>query len=284
MTYASPWRDWTPQPYAKLCRVAGKDKETRTDALVRRIKDHPVIAPVIVVGIVVAAIIGFAGQLDDLKQLYGRWTEPPKQSAPPSKPSEPDTIPPRKDDAPRTTPSPAGAATKNRLFAHCEVGTMPSVAPTEGRIHVLLTNELPADLGGGGFADYFTKPGSDWKWANDPLGTFAYRCELTNYSPDVLFNVTMRPRLIFRTADAVPGQSPSARREGQVTLDREWPITVPKIDPSPGAPFVFYIWNCCVQKFVYVRLPEFATTKTARIPLIQSEGNLGQALNPVPFN
>jgi len=82
----------------------------------------------------------------------------------------------------------------------------------------------------------------------------------------------------------VPDQEKS-RSQGEVTLDRDWTFSVPKLDPSPAAPYVFYIWNCCVQEFIQARLPEYALMEKGRkISLIQSEGNLSLPLNPVPFN
>ena len=124
----------------------------------------------------------------------------------------------------------------------------------------------------------FGTPGSEWKWSEP---RWAYRCALTNYSPDVLFNVVVAVRLTFRASVPVTGQD-KARREDEITLDREWPFTIPKLDPSPSAPYAFYIMNVR-PKFLHIALPESVLMGGRRIPLLQSDGNLSLPLNPVPF-
>ena len=82
----------------------------------------------------------------------------------------------------------------------------------------------------------------------------------------------------------VPGQE-KARREGGITLDRRWDISVPKLNPSPAAPYVFYIWNKGVPRFIQVGLPEGVSVEgNRRVALVQSERHLFQPLNPDPFN
>ena len=202
-------------------------------------------APVIIVGIVLVAIGAFTGPLKELWKL----------------------VQPSSD----------------RIFVQCQMGLMPSVVPSEGRIHVLLTSEIPKEMGGGGLPDYFATPGSQWKWRNDDLPAWAYRCDITNYSTDVLFDVSISAHLTFRVPVPVPGQEKS-RAQGDVTLDRDWVFTVPKLDPSPATPYVFYVWNCCVPKFVQVALPTHVETRDGkRLPLVQPKGNLFQPLNPEPF-
>lgn len=248
----------------RLCNMARADRETRTDNRIRRLKDHPVLSVIIVGGICVAAVATFVVKLDDLRKVFSR----PSKFA-----LEPKALG-RSPEAPKRTEN-------DRVFVACQIGVMPSTVPSEGRIHVLLTNEMPTS--GGGLMDYFGQPGSEWKFTNDGLPAWAYRCELNNYSSDVLFNSSISVRLTFRVPLPIPGQE-NSRKQGDVTLDRDWAFTVPKLDPSPAAPYVFYVWNCCVPKFVQVRLPEQAIAEKGRkIPLIQSAGNLFEPLGPVPF-
>lgn len=218
-------------------------KETRADALGKRLKNHRILAPIIIGVLVLAVAVPLVLGVDEL------WT--------------------------RFWP-------QNRIFAQCQYGVMPAVMPPEGRVHVLTAMELPPETGGG-LADFFGRPGSEWKWTNDGEPSWSYRCELTNYSSDVLINVSVPVRLTFRTPMPVPGQQ-NARRQGDVTLDRNWVFVVPKLDPAPAAPYVFYVWNSSVKKFVQVRLPESVSTDSGSVPLVQPGGNLGQVLNPVPFN
>jgi hypothetical protein len=81
-----------------------------------------------------------------------------------------------------------------------------------------------------------------------------------------------------------PGGSEGSRAQGAVTLERDWSFTIPRLDPSPAEPFVFYVQNCCVPKFIQVRLPDYATTSQGKkIPIIQAANNLFAPLLPVPF-
>jgi len=99
------------------------------------------------------------------------------------------------------------------------------------------------------------------------------RCEVNNYTKQTLFNVSMSPHLTFRESVAVQGQEKS-RQQGKVTLERDWAFTIPKIDVAPGPPFVFYIWNCCLPRFVQIQLPSHAQTADGRkIAIGQAEAN-----------
>jgi hypothetical protein len=77
--------------------ACGDDKETRTDALLRRVKDHPVAAPVIVVAIGLAAVAVFISQVDDARKVFWRPENPPVVIEPKS----PSFVPP---EAPKATP------------------------------------------------------------------------------------------------------------------------------------------------------------------------------------
>ena len=46
-------------------------KDTRTDALIRKVKDHPIVAPVIALAVVIAAVAAFIGQLDNVRRVFG---------------------------------------------------------------------------------------------------------------------------------------------------------------------------------------------------------------------
>ena len=129
----------------------------------------------------------------------------------------------------------------------------------------------------------FAQPGSPWnppKEGEPPK--FSHRCELTSYSHEVIFNLSIPVHLTFMTA--VPGPDGKGLTSGAITSDRDWPIVVPKLDPPPAAPFVFYVWNCCVPKFVRFRLPQQADTAQGKtVPFIHSTNNLFSALPPASF-
>ena len=89
--------------------------------------------------------------------------------------------------------SPATGATPRLgneiLFVDCQMGLMPAVVPPEGIIYVWITNELESESGGG-LANYFAQPGTEWKWSNTGIPQSVYRCEVTNYATHVVLNST----------------------------------------------------------------------------------------------
>ena len=57
-----------------------------------------------------------------------------------------------------------------------------------------------------------------------------------------IFNAEIVFKWLFRERVADKDQS-TALRTGVVTLERDWPCLIPKIDPGANNPFVFYIYN-----------------------------------------
>jgi hypothetical protein len=226
------------------------DNETLTDRYLKRLKNNPFLAILIAGAVILASVIGFFGSIrDSLEKLW---------------------------------PS---ARRVDQIFVTCRWGVLPQVMPAEGHINLLYTNEIPQDSGGGGLADMSSPPGSQLKFTNDAVPAWAYRCEATNYSPAVVFNVIVPLRLTFFTAVPVPsGPNSQAFKGGAATLERDWVFTIPKLDPAPAAPFVFYVWNCCEPRFVRLRLPDRLTMQGGmQMPLVQSTGNLIQDLSPAPL-
>jgi pimeloyl-ACP methyl ester carboxylesterase len=174
------------------------------------------------------------------------------------------------------------------LFVDCQIGLMPALVPPEGGIHVWVTADLPSESGRGGLANYFGRPGSEWKWNNTGVPQWVYRCEITNYATQVALNIQMDWHVTFYEPLAVPDQ-PNSFRQGKVTVDRDWRVSIPKIDVGPDKRFVFYVWNCCVERFVRVSVPSKATVEfpgvVARkeMSVTQSSGNLFQSLSPHPW-
>jgi hypothetical protein len=78
----------------------------------------------------------------------------------------------------------------------------------------------------------------------------AYECKTTNYGAVAIFNAEIVFKWIFQEAVADKNQL----RSGKVTLERNWPCLIPKIDSGMANPFVFYIYNVSNQ-FVDVILP-----------------------------
>ncbi len=179
---------------------------------------------------------------------------------------------------------PETSTSADRLFADCQTVVMRMAMPAEGHIYVLQPREQPEGIGEG-LMDFFGPPGSEWNQTDsNGAPAWGYRCELTNHSNKALLNVSILVHLTFKAS--VPAQEQEkARREGEVVLVRDWRVSIPKIDPFHVTPYVFYIWNKGVQRFIHVRLPDEVWVEDARqVPLVQSERNLFQPLNPDPFN
>jgi hypothetical protein len=221
--------------------------DTQVDKRLNKILNRPVIATVVVIFIIIGGIVK---GIEPLETIW-EWIHP-----------KPNT---------------------DTVFVVCKLGTMPSTIPPEGRIHYLLTSELPKEMGGGGFMDSFGPPGAAVGFSKKgDAPAWAYRCDMTNNSSAVMMNVSMAIRTEFREPVAIQDQ-PRSRKEGNVTLDREWPVTIPKLDP--GVPFTFYVWNCCVQRFVHVSLPDAVNVEEGnrKVRLVQAKDHLYQSLLPAPW-
>lgn len=166
------------------------------------------------------------------------------------------------------------------VFVDCRMGVMPSIMPESGRVEYLLTNEVPQEMGGGGFVQQWGKPGAELKFTSDGMPAWAYGCDAI--SNVVLMNVSLSIRTVFHEPEAVPGQ-PKSRRHGRITLDRHWEVTIPRLDA--GVSYRFYIWNCCVQRFVQITLPNDIHVEEGNktVRLIQAKNHLFQSLYPVPW-
>jgi hypothetical protein len=138
----------------------------------------------------------------------------------------------------------------------------PAIIPPEGRATVLELFELPQSNGGGGLAEVSGKPGGDFAGKNAegfPRKVKQYR--ITNYSPKTVFNVQIALHLVFKEAIRRKDQ-PNAMDSGNVVVDRDWVITIPKIDPGDDKAFVFYAMNNG-KCFASVSFPNTATAQLA---------------------
>jgi hypothetical protein len=158
---------------------------------------------------------------------------------------------------------------------------MPNKPPAGGRIYALVPQPLPEENGGGGLIEYFVQSGGEWNWSG--AAEWGYRCELTNYTGSLLVDVNMDFRYEMRRPVSVPEQ-PRALKQGEVTLSRAWPISIAKIDVGTSDPYVFYLHNCCQDRFVYFKAPSIARAKVGaddvELQLQQSQYNLSEPLNP----
>ncbi len=131
-------------------------------------------------------------------------------------------------------------------------GNAPTI-PTSGHLSVAYLWPLPTSDVGGGLAEMGGLPGSKLTLSSSMRN---FQCVLTNYSADTTFNVTISLHVKFMEVKRAK-DSPTLQ-SGAVILERDWPITIPKIDVGPSYEFVFYIVNQS-NLFVEVTFPNSAT-------------------------
>jgi hypothetical protein len=184
------------------------------------------------------------------------------------------------------------AAVESKLLIQCIGGSPPSVVPASGGYDVipLISNNFrrPGPLASSHLFS-FSSPGTPWKPAGDSV-LFAYRCEVVNYESIALFRVQVGLRFEFRKA--IP-QAPTGSTGGPLILGGVFTYSIPRVDPGPNNPYVFYIWNMADNEFANVWLPSEATAtrlgddKSMRIKLIATGRDdiwMGPALRPKPVS
>lgn len=159
-----------------------------------------------------------------------------------------------------------------KLFIQCQRSFLPKLPPPGGTLYMLRPWALAAESGGGGLSELTTT--SEFAWPTDKVGLplSAYRCELTNYGKESVANVTLAPHLTIRKAIA---QGNGQLNSGDVTISRDWPIVIGKIDPGKGDSFIFYAVNE-YEHFLTVTFPSVATVavmgdvRSRSVPLTHS--------------
>ncbi len=110
---------------------------------------------------------------------------------------------------------------------------------------------------------YITK-GSEFVWPKPKenlLPLQGYECKITNYIESPVFNLEIALQEEFRECIRDQKQ-PNEMHEGQITLLREWPFNIQKIDTGIGNAFIFYIFNVS-DKLVFVSIPDSVTLTLA---------------------
>lgn len=160
-------------------------------------------------------------------------------------------------DYPKQHPFPVSSApVRIWLSVDCHLGFLPKLAPLNKRVYAMDLYPTPSYIGG--LIEYFSANG-EFAWPEkNGLQMTGYACELMNGSNVSIFNISMAFDLIFRRV--VTDSKGGGQRSGEVTLARNYPITVNRIDPGPNGAFIFYIFNKSSQ-FVEVFLPKSAAFK-----------------------
>lgn len=157
----------------------------------------------------------------------------------------------------KTPSEPSSNLIELSLVTECHPALMPKLVPSSGRIYVLSPWPMEPGNGGGGLGEYYAEAGSEFKWrSHKGIPSQAYHCQITNYGKVPVFKIMMNFPVIFREVIR-DRENPNATKSGEITISRDWPIEVTKIDPGING-FSFYIYNQS-QQFVQVSLPESAT-------------------------
>lgn len=144
------------------------------------------------------------------------------------------------------------------LFAQCQASFLPSTMPADGRIYELQLNPIPAQNGGGGLAEIILhSPITATTWPKGWAST--YRCDVVNYGTKTLVSIDLVLHLVFR--EVVPAAQGNTH-SGRVTIDRDWPIEIGKVDPGKDNAFSFYINNYRGDQFVEAQLKDSVIAST----------------------
>lgn len=151
---------------------------------------------------------------------------------------------------------------ENSIAVECHLEILPKAFGSNDSIRGLQLFPLRPVNGGGGLPIFYNRSGKEWTWPGiaSSFPIEGYRCQITNYGKVPVFDFSAFLQLIFIKADEVPNQ-PTARKEGAITLAREWRIDAPKIDVGVTNAFVFYIFNGEADLFVHVLMPKTATMR-----------------------
>jgi hypothetical protein len=150
---------------------------------------------------------------------------------------------------------------------------------------VLQINAIPASAGsGGGIGIFSGTPGEKFNFPVLP-SQFVYKCQITNYASVPLFKMSIALRLTFMEAVKKDSAASTTLSSGAVTIDREWPLEIPKIDPGEDSSFAFYMINVSAQ-YVRVLLPTKVSFMAGldgqikSVDLVQPTINTGMILPP----
>jgi hypothetical protein len=106
-----------------------------------------------------------------------------------------------------------------------------------------------------------------------------YRCEITNYAPTSLFDVTIGIQIMTQEAIRAGKPNSHALRSGKTLTNSMHTLTIPKIDAGSGNSFSFYVTNTNERQFISFA---FGRQVSAR-PLGQSSAHTFGLLSPAPY-
>jgi hypothetical protein len=158
---------------------------------------------------------------------------------------------------------------KSKLFIDCYSIGGYAVLPAEGIARILDLQEMPESFMKVDYLEETSgKRGAEFAGKDiNGLPINVAECHITSYISGPIFNITATPHVTFQEAIQ---KSANASESGKVTLSRDWPIKIPKIDSGPDHPYVFYVMNES-NRFVSLSFPDRVTAsvlgKNERRPL-----------------
>jgi hypothetical protein len=191
---------------------------------------------------------------------------------------------PKKKTDVEVSVAPKMDASELGVYLECQIAPLPLSHPANGRLYVL--DPFPSPELGGGLVEFFTLNDVGelrWPKSYDGIPLRAYRCRLTSYRNDPIFQITMVLRLTFRRS-VLNGKT---IQSGEIEIDRPWQIEIAKLDTSDSGSFEFYVYNQ-YDKFIDMRFPPSVSARTLldnskrEIPLIQ-QSSAGVDLFLPPF-
>ena len=198
-----------------------------------------------------------------IPQLISQWrNEHPAQVQSTGKPVPQNDVP-RQQESKQLQPKGATIVNRNsphkqeQLFVDCYSIQGHAAVPPEGVARILDLQEIPESVMKMDHLEEVSgKAGADF--AGKDINNFPINvaeCHITSYISGPIFNITATPHVIFQEAVQ---KSANASESGKVTLSRDWPIKIPKIDSGPDHAYVFYVMNES-NRFVSLSFPDKVT-------------------------
>ena len=153
-----------------------------------------------------------------------------------------------------TSPVKGSANDRFDLYGQCEATLLPTTI--NGKLYELQLRAIPAERGGGGLDEVLKFGEVRWPTQESGAPVSAYKCNIINYGSATVVHISLSLHLTFKEAINTGN---GEYRSGKVTVDRDWPIQVGKIDPGVSNAFTFYIDNWRSNQWVLASLPDNAT-------------------------
>jgi hypothetical protein len=158
------------------------------------------------------------------------------------------------------------------LFIECHFGSRPRQMPAEGLYYLFVISDALFNIS----VEAAGLPGMQFPATPNAM-LFSRKCTVTNYTDDVLIDISFKPILDFKTMI----RRPDGVFEGHgVDHSREGLVNIPKIDVASDKAVVFYIENTS-NGFVDITMPKsgmarrLGSTEPFPVPVVSNGPILG---------